>query len=419
MVFAIYQLLYLVLSPIILLFLLSRKDTRKRIKHMFGLFEEENKQAFPDKNTLWIHAVSFGEAKIALEFLKQGIQSNQVPKSICFTTTIEDAMIWFQQESKTLLSTHKIYYYFLPLDFYPIISSFIKKIKAKSLYICETDFWPATLRVCKSSQIPCYLVNGRISKSLSSNFRKIQKSSIETLLAIEMAFVQYPSDKDKLAGLIKLDKIFVHGNAKFDLLKRGVLNGKYQSLKSNSRQVCILGSFHPDEYQYFTDSFKKFHEKILFVIVPRNLNTIPKLITILKKNKLSFSLSSKIEQLKINENILIIDEMGVLSHLYQYSQISVVGGTFNQIGGHNFLEPILYKKPVLIGPFIRNYHHDAQEFLKLQFIWQVKSSSEIQKFFSQYLNKPKPFIEKSLQANQHLQKYQGVLKKTWETINLK
>ena len=92
-----YQALYIILSPLIALLLLYRVDTRKRLPHFIGFFQEEENKGFPKDKCLWIHAVSFGEAKIALEFLKEGLQNNRLPKEICFTTTIEDAMVWFQR----------------------------------------------------------------------------------------------------------------------------------------------------------------------------------------------------------------------------------------------------------------------------------------------------------------------------------
>ncbi|MCO4782576.1 MAG: hypothetical protein KC646_09635 [Candidatus Cloacimonetes bacterium] len=384
---------------------------------MLGFLQEESNSGFPNSQSLWLHAVSFGETKIALEFLKEGIQNQSVPTNICFTTTIEDAMIWFQQESKTLSPHVSIYCYFLPLDCLPVMFYFIHKIKAKSLFLSETDFWPSILWLCKQKKIPVYLINGRISKTLSNNLLRFQKSSIKMLQAIDLCFVQYPNDKSKLEGLIKQDNIHVYGNAKFDLLHPQALNEKYSALKLNDRQACVLGSFHPDECKLFLTVFKQFSSQLLFVIAPRNLNSITALKLMLDKNKLSYDLSSQIPSLESKKDIIILDEMGVLSSLYQYCNISVIGGSFNQVGGHNFLEPILYKKPVFVGPFFRNFEHDIQEFLKLNYIWQVSNEKEISRHFTDYLNNPKPYIESSLKANQHLKSHQGVLQKTWNKIN--
>ena len=49
-------------------------------------------------------------------------------------------------------------------------------------------------------------------------------------------------------------------------------------------------------------------------------------------------------------DVLLLDTMGELSGVYAMADIVLLGGTFVPIGGHNPLEPILYKKPVLFGP---------------------------------------------------------------------
>ncbi len=50
-------------------------------------------------------------------------------------------------------------------------------------------------------------------------------------------------------------------------------------------------------------------------------------------------------------DVLLLDTMGELAGLYAVADIVFLGGTFVPIGGHNPLEPILYKKPVLFGPY--------------------------------------------------------------------
>ena len=88
-----YQLIYILLSPFIFILLIIRKDTRKRFLHFLGLFKEEKLKEKEQKESIWIHAVSFGEAKIGWEFIKQGIHNNQIHSPIVFTSTIENVII--------------------------------------------------------------------------------------------------------------------------------------------------------------------------------------------------------------------------------------------------------------------------------------------------------------------------------------
>ena len=51
--------------------------------------------------------------------------------------------------------------------------------------------------------------------------------------------------------------------------------------------------------------------------------------------------------------------MGVLKDYYSISDIAVVGGTFDKMGGHNILEPVWAGIPVLYGPSFENVKESA------------------------------------------------------------
>ena len=40
----------------------------------------------------------------------------------------------------------------------------------------------------------------------------------------------------------------------------------------------------------------------------------------------------------------------------------MVGGSFENIGGHSILEPALFYKPILYGPFVQNFREITQHF---------------------------------------------------------
>jgi 3-deoxy-D-manno-octulosonic-acid transferase len=61
-----------------------------------------------------------------------------------------------------------------------------------------------------------------------------------------------------------------------------------------------------------------------------------------------------------NENVILVDSIGILMSLYQYADVAYVGGSFRQ-GIHNVLEPAVYGVPVLYGP----RHDNSQEAVAL------------------------------------------------------
>src|SRR4030095_10734586 len=65
----------------------------------------------------------------------------------------------------------------------------------------------------------------------------------------------------------------------------------------------------------------------------------------------------------VTSNILIIDNIGMLSRLYKYAFITYVGGGFTKDGVHNVLEAAVYGKPVLFGSNHQKYK-EATDLLR-------------------------------------------------------
>lgn len=61
-----------------------------------------------------------------------------------------------------------------------------------------------------------------------------------------------------------------------------------------------------------------------------------------------------------NTNILIIDCIGLLSKLYSYADVAIVGGGFHDKGLHNILEAATFGVPVIFGnQYKKNPEADA------------------------------------------------------------
>jgi len=59
------------------------------------------------------------------------------------------------------------------------------------------------------------------------------------------------------------------------------------------------------------------------------------------------------------------------------ADIVFVGGSLVPRGGHNILEPALFKKPILFGPYMDNFKEVASCFLSQQAAIQVRSPAEL------------------------------------------
>jgi 3-deoxy-D-manno-octulosonic-acid transferase len=90
---------------------------------------------------------------------------------------------------------------------------------------------------------------------------------------------------------------------------------------------------------------------------------------------------SKIEETGICPQVIIINCIGILSSLYQYANIAIIGGGFGA-GIHNILEPACFGLAVLFGP---KYHQfdEAIAMIKNRTGFSFKNYQE---FENQLLN---------------------------------
>ena len=82
---------------------------------------------------------------------------------------------------------------------------------------------------------------------------------------------------------------------------------------------------------------------------------------------------SKVDQIA-DEQILIIDNIGMLMHLYQYGCLAYVGGAF-KTGLHNILEPASFGLPIIFGPKTQKFP-EAKLFVENDCAIQISTSQE-------------------------------------------
>jgi 3-deoxy-D-manno-octulosonic-acid transferase len=80
--------------------------------------------------------------------------------------------------------------------------------------------------------------------------------------------------------------------------------------------------------------------------------------------------------------------MGELASLYEVADIVFIGGTFAPLGGHNFLEACIWKKPVIVGPHTRNVESDVAHFLAADALRQVDDSEAFRNTIVELLEAP-------------------------------
>jgi len=327
-----------------------------------------------DKETIWIHASSIGETKIALSLYSKLILT--YPEALFFITTTTSSSRLLITESK------KLRHHYLPLDWALTIKRFIKLIKPKACIIIETEIWPNLINVCSDNKIPITIINGRLSnKTLNTNnlIRNIYKNALQKISLIMCKSELEKNNFIELGGpMVKTEVI---GNIKYsqydDIInKNNIINKKY---------VLAVSTHQDEERQIITEWLKTHGKKVLLVVVPRHPERLGDILSDLPLDMVEIAIRSKNERIRSSTQIYIADTIGETENLIEHCEFVFVGGSLVDHGGQNFLEAASYGKTIIVGPYMYNFIDETEEFLKSNAMIMVKNANTLKHVFERLL----------------------------------
>ena len=333
-----------------------------------------------DEEYIWIHCSSVGEVNLSEDLVKKfySISRKNILISVFTDTGYENAVKKYSDKKKI-----KVIYF--PVDDKKKINEILNKIKLKLLVLVETELWPNLINETKKKHSRIIVVNGRISDRSYPRYKKLKFLLKSMLQKIDFFYMQSEIDKERIISLgADENKTENVGNLKFSIsLEKYSDNEKEEYrkfLNIGDRKVFVAGSTRTGEDEIILDVFKRIKNYVL-IIVPRHLDRLAKIENLIKENNLTYVKYSDLEN-KIStgkEDIILVDKMGVLRKLYSISDIAFVGGTLVNIGGHNLLEPLFYRKAVIFGKYTQNVVDIAKEILRRKIGFQVENVEEFVK----------------------------------------
>lgn len=337
---------------------------RKGRKHVF----DELTTFFQDKNQdiVWFHAASLGE-------FEQGS-----PVMEAYKKEHPDHLLLLTFFSPSGYESKKHYQYadficYLPLDTKKNAQRFLHIVKPTKIFFIKYEFWFNYMCEAFQQQIKVF--------SISSIFRKEQyffafygQWFLKQLSKVEHFFVQNQSSVDllrkygitqtMLSGDTRFDRVcqVAQQDADFPLIERF----------KGSSALLVAGSSWLQDETLICRVLPLFRDRMKVIFVPHEIHEqhIKQLEQLSPFRTLRYSQAT--EENISDAEVLIIDQIGILSKIYRYADFTYIGGGFGK-GIHNVLEAAVYGKPVFFGP---NYHkfQEAEELLTIQNITSIENS---------------------------------------------
>lgn len=378
-----YTALMYAIQPFLMLFMWKRgvsvPEYSKRLGERYGFY---GKNPPPKPNGIVVHAASVGEVIAATRLVKLiRLAYPELPITVTTVTPTGSARV------KSAFGD-KVSHFYLPYDLPYSINQFFDFIQPKLIIVIETELWPNFIRQAKNRHIPFVIANARLSPRSAKRYGWIRNSMKNILNDISLIMAQDQISAERYLQLgFDSTKLVNTGNLKFDLeisekLRQKVLDTALQ-LKITERPVWIAGSTHEGEEEMILNAHKMLlndYPNLVLILVPRHPERFKSVEKLIIKSGLKYILRSEHQTLENNCSVLLGDTMGEMMVLYGLAQIAFVGGSLVHHGGHNPLEPIAYKIPVISGRHTFNF---PEVFDKLRNVHGVLEIDDCEKSLAQ------------------------------------
>jgi 3-deoxy-D-manno-octulosonic-acid transferase len=297
---------------------------------------------------IWVHCASLGEFEQAKPLIEN------VTKHF---TSYKVLLTFFSPSGYEIRKNypHADAVFYLPMDGRLNAKKFIDIVKPSLVIWVKYEYWYYYLTQLKSNQIPVVLVSA-IFRNTQPFFKWYGSFWKKILKSFTLIFVQNESSKELLNQIGFADNIVLAGDTRFDtvanLLKSDkVLPSQLLKFCANSKIVIAGSTWQEDEEELV--HYARKNEHIKFIIAPHEVDgeRITEVYKIFPKAILFSNLNDE----NSDAQILIIDNIGLLSSLYKLATVTYIGGGFNSSGIHNILEAAVYGKPIIFGPVYEKF----------------------------------------------------------------
>ena len=399
--------LLLLASPFIILRALVSSSFRNQIKERIA-----GARSLPElKGTLWIHASSVGEVRLA-KTLIAGLIKDGESRPIALSTFTPTGYALAQEENLPNV-------FRLPLDFPVWLNPVFKRIQPAKLILVEAELWPCLLRQCKDRSIPVIQVNGRVSEKSVQQYGKLPAFFLWMTESIQQFSMRTQIDADRLLQIgVAKEKVRVTGNIKFDVTQK---EDNFQAEWGADSLILVFGSTRPGEEGPIMEALVELQKEfpgLIGVIAPRHMQRRREVEDLIREFKVDYTLLSQLNDLATwTGTLLLVDSLGKLSSFYRSATVAYVGGGFNpRFGGHNILEPAGLGKPVLFGKFMNNFEEEAKLLTQFGGGIQMQNIEELYDVLKRLLMNPDERQKLGQSAEKTVKANSGALLRNIELI---
>ncbi len=308
----------------------------------------------PDGRLVWLHAVGLGEV-MALRGLIQSMTAEDAELSYLITSMARSSAQVVQGNLPP-----RTQHQYLPLDAPSFVARFLDHWRPDVAIWSEQDLWPAAVLAADRRGIPLALVNARMNGAAFQRRRRMRGLLAQLYPLFSITTAQDVETAHHLA-LLGAEDVEVSGSFKATSPPLGHDPEMLSALQRQvfGRNLWVLSSSHAEDEAVALQVQSELYaqdKSWLLIIVPRQTDRGSEIAA--AAQSLQLPVTRRMAGEEPGGAVHVADTYGELGLWYRLCPVTLIGGTFGPVEGHNPWEPAALGSAILHGPRLRNFAAD-------------------------------------------------------------
>lgn len=350
---------------------LKSEKARAWLDGQRGLMDKIKSEIKPGTRYVWFHFASLGEFE----------QGRSVIEELKAKQKDQPVIITFFSPSGYLVRRNYAFadhVFYLPSDTASNAQELVVLFNPRMVVFTKYEYWYHYFKELHAANVPLYVISAIFREN--QIFFKIYGGLHRQMLGFVTHFFVQNQQSKQLLNSLGITAVSVSGDTRFDRVAQTANNPRsFETIKAfcDDSFVVVAGSTWSDDEKLLEEVMGNYSDW-KWIIAPHEVSQehIEGLVHLLRNySVVRYSTLENRPETSAKGSVLIIDNVGMLSSLYQYGKIAYIGGGFGS-GIHNTLEAAAFGAPILFGPNYTKFQ-EAKDMIALGAGFSIKDATEL------------------------------------------
>ncbi len=303
----------------------------------------------PTRPLLWMHAPSVGEGLMAEPVLR-ALRASHPSWQIVYTYFSPSAAHFATRLPVEFAGP-------LPFDSARAAEVLLDAVRPTALVVAKLDLWPRLTERAQARGVRLGMISATLSEGSGRSGALAGALLREAYAALDVVGAVDPTDADRLVALgVHRERITVTGDTRYDqCAARTAATDRTSALLAplvTDRPTVVAGSTWPSDEAVLGEAWRTVRAEVphaRLILAPHE-PTEGHLAPLERWAAEAGLLCTRLASASADDDVVLVDRVGVLHELYALADAAYVGGGFHAAGLHSVIEPASFGVPVLFGP---------------------------------------------------------------------